>query len=94
MGFTNSATYGVKRCGNKSYEIRDSNNNIVNWVTVLSNGTLKIAPDLSTAPGKIDLTLTVSMIDYKDNFGNPISAETSFSVTVTQCVPTIDITDS
>ena len=94
MGFTNSATYGVKRCGNKSYEIRDSNNNIVDWVTVLADGTLRIAPVLSTAPGIINLTLTVSMIDYKDSFGNAISAKTSFSVTVTQCVPTIDITDS
>ena len=42
IGYAEAGQYGVGRCGLKTYEVRDANNNLVDWVTVLPDGTLKV----------------------------------------------------
>lgn len=95
IGYQESGTYGIDRCGTKSYQVSDSNNNIVDWVTVMPDGTLKVQPGLTTPTGIQDLTLTVIMDDYVDSeTGQPISASTSFSVNVDLCTATISTQSS
>ncbi len=93
IGYNNAGTYGIARCGSKTYQITDSNNNVVDWVTIMPDGTLKIQPNLTTAPGTQALTLTVTMNDYTDANGQPITESTGFFVNVNQCTAVIN-TDS
>jgi len=90
VGYTNAGTYGNARCGTKSYEIRDSFGNIVDWVTVMADGTLKINPGVDIEPRVHTLSLTVFLDDYTQPNGQPIYSTVSFAVDVKLCTPVID----
>lgn len=94
VGFSDSVTYGKARCGTKSYEVRDAFGNIVDWVSVMADGTLKVQPGLDVVPMYHELTLTVYMDDYVNSNGDPIYASQPFGVTVILCEPMIDVSDS
>lgn len=46
IGYANSGEYGVDRCGSKSYTLKDENNLVIDWITILPDGTLKVQPGL------------------------------------------------
>lgn len=50
VGFSDISTYGKARCGTKSYEIKDAFGNLIDWVSVMPDGTLKVQPGLDVTP--------------------------------------------
>ena len=89
IGDTNSAEFGSARCGPKSYTIRDSLNNEVDYVTLYANGDLILAPSVSDPIGIHLLTLEVSIDDYTRANSDPITASRQFTVTINKCTATI-----
>ena len=60
----------------------------------MADGTVRVQPGLTIAPRDWALTVTVTMDDYTNAQGQPITATGAIYVTVLKCVVSIDTSSS
>ena len=94
IGYADSGEYGIDRCGTKSYTLKDENNLVIDWITILPDGTLKVQPGLELLDQIHEIDLTVTLDDYLDTQGMSITTSTTLMVEVQPCVPSIDTSSS